>query len=129
MNYTYSPLEYKKQIDIYKELLKISFNKDDDYDYVISKLEEASLKKKEIANIANVIINEYLERFEKNPDLLTIDDLMEEFKKGANTQYSEDVIKALEDETVKKRLEYLVSEGRKDIYYQVYTNNEIKFKK
>ena len=113
MNYTYSPLEYKKQIDTYKELLKISFNKDDDYSYVISKLEETSLKKKEIANIANVIINEYLERFEKNPDLLTNDDAskLEEFINAL----TENQTNIYNDISISERIEIILKEYYKKI--------------
>lgn len=113
MNYTYSPLEYKKQIDTYKELLKISFNKDDDYNYVISKLKETSLKKKEIANIANVIINEYLERFEKNPDLLTNDDAskLEEFINAL----TENQTNIYNDISISERIEIILKEYYKKI--------------
>jgi len=53
----------------------------------------------------------------------TLDALIAEFQSGAGTQYGQEAAAALSDPGVRDRLERLVSEGRKDIYYQIYTGN------
>jgi len=55
----------------------------------------------------------------------TIDALIAEFQSGAGTQYGQEAAAALSDPDVRGRLERLVSDGRKDIYYQIYTGNRL----
>ena len=73
MKYTYHCKEYIEQLKLNNELEKMTFSSTDSKEYIISKLEERSAKKREIANIANTIIREYIEPYEKNIDLLTDD--------------------------------------------------------
>ena len=46
----------------------------------------------------------------------------QEFKKEAGTRYSEIVVDALNNSEVKNKIQNLINEGRKDIYYKVYKN-------
>lgn len=71
MNHTYPFQEYERLLKENIELEKLSFSSEDSKEYIISKIEERSNKKREIANIANTIIREYIEPFEKDIDLLT----------------------------------------------------------
>lgn len=73
MKYTYETDEYIKLLKEYYELEKMSFNSNDSKEYVLGKLEERSRKKKVIFEKANTIINEYIETFEKNPELCESD--------------------------------------------------------
>lgn len=75
MNYTYSPEEYMRQLTAYTELEKMTFSPDDSREYILSKLEERSAKKRIIADIANTMIREYIETYEKNLDALTSEDV------------------------------------------------------
>ena len=75
MKYTYDFEEYKNLLIENNELDAISFSKDDSYEYIISKLEERSFKKRDIYEKANTIIHEYIEVFEKNPDLLNAENV------------------------------------------------------
>ena len=81
MNYTYKPKDYIDQLVLNNELDSMHFSSEDSYEYVISKLEERSKKKRAIGDIANTIIKEYLERYEKDIMALTEEDviLLEEF--------------------------------------------------
>lgn len=71
MNYTYPIEEYITQLKKNNELDSITFTPNDSKEYVLSKLEERSTKKREIASIINTMIYEYIERFEKDPSLMT----------------------------------------------------------
>ena len=77
MKHTYPFQKYKELLTINHELDGLSFSKDDSREYILSKLEERSNKKREISNIANTIISEYIDPFEKNIDLLTKEDAEE----------------------------------------------------
>ena len=74
MKYTYPAEEYKKQLLAYNELEKMTFSPEDGREYVIGKLEERSVKKRVIADVANTMIREYIGTFEKSPDSLTAAD-------------------------------------------------------
>lgn len=71
MKYTYPIEEYRKRLLEYVELEKLSFSPEDSRGYVLEKLEERSKKKRVIADVANTMIREYLETFEKEPDKIT----------------------------------------------------------
>ena len=73
MEYTYAPDEYLKQLKAYYALEKLSFSADDDRETVIRLLENRSKAKREIADKTNVMVREYVETFEQNPDELTPD--------------------------------------------------------
>ena len=75
MNHTYPPEKYGKQLREYIELDKLSFSPEDSRDYVIGRLKERSAKKRAIAEIANTMIREYIEPFEREPENLTPDDI------------------------------------------------------
>ena len=55
----------------------------------------------------------------------TLETLVEEFKAGAGTQYGKEVVKALDNPDVQKKLKDLITNGRKEIYYKVYVFNKI----
>ena len=55
----------------------------------------------------------------------TLETLIEEFRAGASTQYGEEVVKALDNIDVQKKLKDLITNGRKEIYYKVYVFNKI----
>lgn len=55
-----------------------------------------------------------------------LDTLIKEFKDGENTKYSPYVIKAFENKIVIDKLRFLITEGRDDLYYQIYTFNKLK---
>ena len=90
MNYTYHFKEYRNQIIANNELEAMSFSKDDSREYVISKLEERSNKKRKIANIANTIISEYIEPYEKNVDLLT-EEVVKDLEEFSNMLFPDGV--------------------------------------
>ncbi|MBR4798723.1 MAG: HD domain-containing protein [Clostridia bacterium] len=71
MKHTYHYTEYIEQIKAYNALDEIAFGPEDGKEYVIAKLEERTAKKREIAEIANTIIREYVEVYEKEPEALT----------------------------------------------------------
>ena len=74
MTYTYPPEEYARQLEVYNELEKLSFSPEDSREYILSKLEERSAKKRVIADIANCCVREYIETFEKDPEAMTAED-------------------------------------------------------
>jgi len=74
MTYTYPPEEYARQLEVYNELEKLSFSPEDSREYILSKLEERSAKKRLIADIANCCVREYIETFEKDPEAMTAED-------------------------------------------------------
>ena len=55
----------------------------------------------------------------------TIDQLIHEFLAKSGTQYGEEVCNVLSAPEIKNQLEYWVSEGRKEIYYKVYSGQKI----
>ena len=74
MKYTYPVEEYINQLKAYNELESMTFSPEDSREYIISKLEERSAKKRVISDIANTMIKEYVETYEKDPDALTKED-------------------------------------------------------
>ncbi|MCR5663359.1 MAG: hypothetical protein K6G17_00600 [Oscillospiraceae bacterium] len=79
--YTYPPEEYAKQLRAYYELEKLSFSREDGKEAVLAALEERSAKKRGIADVANTMIREYIETFEKSPEAMSAGDaeLLERF--------------------------------------------------
>ena len=75
MTYTYPPEEYVRQLKAYNELERMSFSPEDSREYILSKLEERSARKRVIADVANTIVREYIDTFEKDPDALTAEDV------------------------------------------------------
>ena len=55
----------------------------------------------------------------------SIEQLIDEFQAKAGTQYGKEACDTLLVKEVRDRLEYLIREGRKDIYYKVYAFNKI----
>ncbi|MBR0231617.1 MAG: hypothetical protein IJQ53_05270 [Clostridia bacterium] len=55
-----------------------------------------------------------------------IDQLTEEFRAGAGTRYGPEATAALSVPEVRDRLQYLITEGRKEIYYQIYAFNKLQ---
>ena len=51
----------------------------------------------------------------------TIDQLTQEFLSRAGSQYSSEVCHALLIKEVRDKLQYLITEGRKEVYYKAYT--------
>ena len=74
MTYTYPPEKYMELLKAYNELEALSFTPEDSRETVIAKLEERSARKREIADVANVMVREYVETFEKDPEKLTAAD-------------------------------------------------------
>ena len=74
MTFTYPPEKYMELLKAYNELESLSFSPEDGREYVIAKLEERSAKKRQIADVANVMVREYVETFEKDPEKLTAED-------------------------------------------------------
>ena len=56
----------------------------------------------------------------------TIDELIAEFQAGAGTHYGPEAAGALSDKGVRDRLHYLITDGRKEIYYQIYAFNKLQ---
>jgi HD-GYP domain-containing protein (c-di-GMP phosphodiesterase class II) len=54
-----------------------------------------------------------------------VDQLTEEFRAGSGTRYGPEAVAALSDRKVRDRLDYLINEGRKEIYYRIYAFNEL----
>ena len=77
MKYTYKPQDYIDQLISYNELESLSFSPNDSYEFIILKLEERSKKKRTIALVADNIISEYIEPYEKDISKLTSDDVKE----------------------------------------------------
>lgn len=75
MKYTYPPSEYMQQLLEYNALEKLAFTHTDSKAHIIATLEQRSAKKRVIADIANTIIREYVETFEKEPDILRAEDV------------------------------------------------------
>ena len=74
MGCTYPPEEYARQLAAYTELEALSFSPEDSRESVLAKLEERAAKKRVIADVANTIIREYIETFEKAPETLAVED-------------------------------------------------------
>lgn len=74
MKYTYPIEEYVKQLKDYNELEAMTFSPEDSRESVIARLEERSAKKRVIADVANTMIREYIELFEKEPEKVTEED-------------------------------------------------------
>ena len=74
MTYTYPPEEYMKLLQDYNELEAMRFSPADGRETVIAKLSERTDRKREISEIANTMVREYVETFEKEPDALTAGD-------------------------------------------------------
>ena len=55
----------------------------------------------------------------------TIETLVNEFKNDAGTKYGSEVVDILENPELKNKLQYLITEGRKDIYYRIYAFNQL----
>ncbi len=55
----------------------------------------------------------------------TIDQLTAEFQEGADTHYGPEAAAALSEEKVRDRLQYLITDGRKEIYYRIYAFNKL----
>lgn len=71
MTFTYPPEQYIEQLKVYNELEKMTFSPEDSREYVIEKLEERNEKRRQIADVANTMVREYVETFEKDPGALT----------------------------------------------------------
>ena len=56
----------------------------------------------------------------------TIDQLIAEFREGAGTHYGPEAAGALSDPKVRDRLQYLITDGRKEIYYQIFAFNKLQ---
>ena len=56
----------------------------------------------------------------------TIDQLIAEFQDGAGTHYGPEAAAALSAEKVRDRLQYLITDGRKEIYYRIYAFNKLQ---
>ena len=74
MQYTYPVEEYKKLLLEYNEQDKLSFSPDDAKEYVVAALKERNAKKRALAEVANVMMREYVETFEKDPTAMTPED-------------------------------------------------------
>ena len=55
----------------------------------------------------------------------TLDELISEFRAGAGTHYGPEAAAALSAPEVREKLQYLIGEGRKEIYYQIYAFNKL----
>ena len=71
MHYTYPVEEYMRQLKTYNELEAMRFSPEDSREYILGRLEERSAKKRVIADVANTMIREYIETFEKDPAAIT----------------------------------------------------------
>ena len=74
MQYTYPIGEYVTQLKLYNELESMTFSPEDSRETVLSALEERSARKRGISDVANTMIREYVETFEKNPEAMTQED-------------------------------------------------------
>ena len=72
MKHTYPFQKYKELLTINHELDGLSFSKDDSREYILSKLEERSNKKREISNIANTIYPPLLNITDKASTLVDV---------------------------------------------------------
>ena len=71
MEFTYPVGEYRTLLDEYIQLEKLAFPAGSERQLVLEKLEERSRRKRVIADAANTIVHEYIERYEADPDALT----------------------------------------------------------
>ena len=71
MTFTYPVEEYLNQLKAYKSLEDPVFSPDADDEEILFALEARSKKKREIADKVNLMIAEYIETFERSPELLT----------------------------------------------------------
>ena len=71
MEYKYNAKEYLRVWTEYLKLTQVSFLPSEPKQDVIDKLEGISRNKRELAEIANTIVKERVEYFEKNPDAIT----------------------------------------------------------
>lgn len=55
----------------------------------------------------------------------TIDELIAEFQSRAGTQYGPEAAAVLSVPRVRDRLQYLITEGRREIYYRIYAFNKL----
>ena len=55
----------------------------------------------------------------------SLNNLIDEFNSGAGTRYGSEPVEALKDKEVKEKLQHLITEGRKEIYYQIYAFNKV----
>lgn len=55
----------------------------------------------------------------------TIDQLIAEFQSGAGTHYGPEAAAALSAESVRDRLQYLITDGRREIYYRIFAFNRL----
>ena len=55
----------------------------------------------------------------------TIDQLIAEFQAGAGDRYGPEAAAALSAPEVRDKLDYLITEGRRDIYYRIYAFNKL----
>ena len=53
------------------------------------------------------------------------DTLIGEFRAGAGTRYGPEAVAALAAPEVRSRLQYLITEGREEIYYRIYTSQKL----
>ena len=74
MQYTYPVEEYAKQLAAYEALEAMTFSPSDSREQVLARLEERSRKKRVIAEIANTMIREYIETFERDPEAMRPED-------------------------------------------------------
>ena len=51
--------------------------------------------------------------------------LVMEFKNYAGTKYGKEVVDVLSVPEVKDKLQYFITDGRKDIYYRIYAFNKL----
>ena len=75
MRHAYAPEDYIRQLQAYKKLENPSFSKEDSRESVLGTLETLSRQKQEIFSVANGMIREYIETFEKRPDAMTEEDV------------------------------------------------------
>lgn len=55
----------------------------------------------------------------------SLDTLIEEFRAGSGTHYGPEAVAALSFPEVRDRLQYLITEGREEIYYHIYTSQKL----
>ena len=75
MRHAYAPEDYIRQLKAYKKLENPSFSREESRESVLGTLETLSRQKQEIFSVANVMIREYIETFEKRPDAMTEEDV------------------------------------------------------
>ena len=55
----------------------------------------------------------------------SLDALIGEFRDGSGTHYGPEAVAALSAPEVRDRLQYLITEGREEIYYRIYTSQKL----